>query len=267
MDMDEKLLNKQIKGLLIGTAVGDAIGLPREGLSANRAKKLFGSKLQHSLIVTPWGRIGLCSDDTEHAVMVGQCLLELNENRDNFLKLLARHMRCWFLTLPFGIGMATLKACFKLCLGINPNKTGVKSAGNGAVMRAPIIGLFFADNMQMMKKTLQESTYITHSDSRAFEGAWTIAMAARYAANHTLLTVFNDKGVNSWMISFLNSFMYNRVASVNFSLGLMISFSLFNLTVKPDFNNGEVLNMIKMPPRHRPTIDYFDLSCFPVLLL
>lgn len=184
MSMDEKLLNKQIKGLLIGTAVGDAIGLPREGLSANRAKKLFGSKLQHSLIVTPWGRIGLCSDDTEHAVMVGQCLLELNENRDNFLKLLARHMRCWFLTLPFGIGMATLKACFKLCLGINPHKTGVKSAGNGAVMRAPIIGWFFADNMQMMKKTLQESTYITHSDSRAFEGAWTIAMAARYATNH-----------------------------------------------------------------------------------
>lgn len=184
MDMDEKLLNKQIKGLLIGTAVGDAIGLPREGLSANRAKKLFGSKLQHSLIVTPLGRIGLCSDDTEHAVMVGQCLLELNENRDNFLKLLARHMRCWFLTLPFGIGMATLKACFKLCLGINPHKTGVKSAGNGAVMRAPIIGWFFADNMQMMKKTLQESTYITHSDSRAFEGAWTISMAARYATNH-----------------------------------------------------------------------------------
>ncbi len=38
----------RLAGLLIGTAVGDAIGLPREGMSARRALRLFGgSPLSH----------------------------------------------------------------------------------------------------------------------------------------------------------------------------------------------------------------------------
>lgn len=182
--MEKKLSTKQITGLLVGTAIGDAIGLPREGLSPKRAYKLFGGKLQHSLIVTPWERIGLCSDDTEHAVIVGQCLLDMNCDADNFIKLLADRLRWWFLTLPTGLGMATLKACTKLCLGINPNKAGISSAGNGAVMRAPIIGWFFANDLAMMKQVLMQSTVITHLDPRAYEGAWVVAMAVRYLVNN-----------------------------------------------------------------------------------
>ena len=38
----------RLAGLLIGTAVGDAIGLPREGMSARRVLRLFGgSPLSH----------------------------------------------------------------------------------------------------------------------------------------------------------------------------------------------------------------------------
>lgn len=182
--MGKKLSTKQITGLLVGTAIGDAIGLPREGLSPKRAYKLFGGKLQHNLIITPWGRMGLCSDDTEHAVIVGQCLLDMTSLSDSFIKLLANRLRWWFLTLPTSLGMATLKACMKLCLGVTPNKAGIKSAGNGAVMRAPIIGWFFANDLTMMEHILRESTTITHSDPRAFEGAWVVAMAVRHLVNH-----------------------------------------------------------------------------------
>ena len=55
------------EGVLLGTMAGDALGLPREGLSARRTRRLFGgAPLRHRLLL---GR-GLCSDDTEHACMV-----------------------------------------------------------------------------------------------------------------------------------------------------------------------------------------------------
>ena len=39
-----------IGGCLLGMALGDALGLPREGLSARRAEKLFGAgEIRHRL--------------------------------------------------------------------------------------------------------------------------------------------------------------------------------------------------------------------------
>jgi ADP-ribosyl-[dinitrogen reductase] hydrolase len=180
--MQEAQSTQQITGLLLGTAVGDAIGLAREGLSPKRASHLFGNQIQHSLMVTPWGRAGLCSDDTEHAVMVVQSLLTCHQNTDDFSRQLASRLRRWFLTLPTGLGMATLKACSKLCLGISPARSGIRSAGNGAAMRAPVIGWFFADNPATMREIIRAATIITHTDPRAEEGAWVIAMAARQAS-------------------------------------------------------------------------------------
>ena len=45
--------------------------------------------------------------------------------------------------LPFGAGLATLRACGRIALGLWPS--GVASAGNGAAMRAAIVGAFFHD--------------------------------------------------------------------------------------------------------------------------
>ena len=52
-------LEDRITGILIGTAVGDAIGLPYEGISRRRAKRLLSGKLRHRLF---FGR-GMVSDD------------------------------------------------------------------------------------------------------------------------------------------------------------------------------------------------------------
>ena len=59
----------RILGVLLGTAVGDAIGLPFEGLSPARvARRLSRGPLNHSLV---FGR-GMISDDTEHVCMVAR---------------------------------------------------------------------------------------------------------------------------------------------------------------------------------------------------
>jgi ADP-ribosylglycohydrolase len=61
----------RIHGLLIGTAVGDALGLPAEGLCRRRILRLYQGHWRHRLV---FGR-GMISDDTEHTIFVAQCLL------------------------------------------------------------------------------------------------------------------------------------------------------------------------------------------------
>ena len=61
----------RITGLLIGTAVGDSLGLPREGLSARRAARLYDGPLRQRFV---FGR-GMVSDDTDHTFLTAQALL------------------------------------------------------------------------------------------------------------------------------------------------------------------------------------------------
>ena len=51
---------------MLGAALGDALGLPIEGLRPRRAARMFKGPLQHRLLM---GR-GMVSDDTDHLVMV-----------------------------------------------------------------------------------------------------------------------------------------------------------------------------------------------------
>jgi ADP-ribosylglycohydrolase len=167
---ESALLKDRIAGILIGTAVGDAIGLPYEGLSRRRAKRLLSGKLRHRLF---FGR-GMVSDDTEHTFMAAQTLLDEADDAARFAKKLAWRLRWWFLRLPAGIGMASLKACLKLWCGFSPQHSGVFSAGNGAAMRAAIFGAVFAD-ARKRAAFVAASTRLTHTDPKALTGALAVA--------------------------------------------------------------------------------------------
>lgn len=166
------------QGSLIGTAVGDSIGLPYEGLKPRRAQKFIGKELKQNLI---YGK-GMFSDDTEHTCMVVQSLISCYDNLDCFSKIFSWKLRFWLLGLPAGIGLGTLKAIIKLWLGFPPTKSGVNSAGNGPAMRSSIIGVFFKDDYEKMKQFVHASTIITHSDPKAYYSALTVALAAAIAS-------------------------------------------------------------------------------------
>ena len=157
-------LVEKFQGALLGAAVGDALGLPREGLSPSRATRLFGTApLKHSLVFHK----GLTSDDTEHACMVGQSLLVSHDNPTLFARVLAWKLRFWLLGLPAGVGFATLRSILKLWLGFSPQSSGVFSAGNGPAMRAPILGVYASslpDPKTFLQQFVTASTQITHSD-------------------------------------------------------------------------------------------------------
>ena len=169
-------LDHHARGLLRGLATGDALGLPREGLSPRRARRRFGTVLRHRFVL---GR-GVISDDTEHAFMTGQALLASRLDPARFARALAWRLRGWSAGLPAGVGWATLRACARLWVGISPHRSGVWSAGNGPLMRAPVIGFAIVDPARR-RRLIEISTRITHTDPLALEAAHAIAEASAAA--------------------------------------------------------------------------------------
>lgn len=167
-----------LEGCLLGTSVGDALGLPREGLKPKRAARMFEGVLRHRLI---FGR-GMVSDDTDHCRMVVAALGEAQGDVERFRVSFARRLRFWFLGLPAGVGMATLKACLKLLVGISPTRSGVSSAGNGAAMRAAPIGVFYRDDEAKLRVFVEASSLVTHTDERALQGPLAVALMAAASA-------------------------------------------------------------------------------------
>jgi ADP-ribosylglycohydrolase len=122
----------------------------------------------------------MLSDDTEHACMTAQALLGADDDAPRFARGLAWKLRWWLLALPPAIGFGTLRSLIRLWLGFSPSRSGVRSAGNGALMRAPIIGAWF-DDPDRIAPFVAASTAITHRDPRAHSGALAIAIAAHHA--------------------------------------------------------------------------------------
>lgn len=166
-------------GCLLGTAVGDSVGLPYEGLSPRRAARIFPGAPAHHLLP---GK-GMVSDDTEHACFTARALLLSDGDVDLFGRRLAASLRWWFAGLPAGIGLATLRALAKSCVGFPPDKSGVFSAGNGPAMRSAIIGVAWGHDAQQLKAFVRRSTRITHTDPKAYHGALAVALAAHHAAS------------------------------------------------------------------------------------
>jgi ADP-ribosylglycohydrolase len=178
----------RIAGVILGTAVGDALGLPREALSARRAKRLFGPPPLHHCFLL--GR-GMVSDDTEHTCMAAQSLLRYPTNAEDFARDFARRLRYWLLGLPAGIGSATLRSILKLWIGFSPQRSGVYSAGNGPAMRSAILGVCLGRDPAKLRAFVRASTRLSHTDKRAEHGAWLVALAAHYGAVH------GSQGVNA----------------------------------------------------------------------
>ena len=162
---------KRLAGVLLGTAVGDALGLPAEGLGPQKIAARWKGSWRYRFAA---GR-GMISDDTEHTAMVAQSLLENPTNAEEFQTILAWKFRWWLAGLPAGAGLATARAIFKLWLGVSPSSSGVASAGNGPAMRSAVIGVFFAEDANRRRRFVEASTRLTHTDPRALIGALAVA--------------------------------------------------------------------------------------------
>ncbi len=172
----------RLAGTLLGTALGDALGLPYEGLRPAAIRRRTGGAIAFFRLLPG---IGIVSDDTEQSALLLQSLLRARAADGSILPDRAvchfrRALAGWFLRLPFGTGLATTRACLRLLCGCA--RSGVRSAGNGAAMRAPVLGVLLADDQELRRTLGRAVAEVTHTDPRAVEGTLFAAELAALAA-------------------------------------------------------------------------------------
>lgn len=168
---------ERLRGVLLGTAIGDALGLPAEGLRPEAVKRRWGRLDRYRLL----GRTGFVSDDTEQSALIAQSLILQPDDAQACASAFRLSLVGWFWRLPWGVGLATVRACLKASIGLK--NSGVASAGNGAAMRSAVGGVFFRDDREKRREFAKALAMVTHTDARAVEAAVYVAEVAALASS------------------------------------------------------------------------------------
>lgn len=153
--------------ILEGIAVGDALGFPYEGVKPHKVRWGFV------------GRWGITSDDTQLAHISYLALQQSKGDPDLFAQILVKKFTLWFLCLPPTLGLATLRSCLKMLLGLDPNRCGVHSSGNGPLPRAMVLGWELAQS-EDREKFVDISTKITHTGHEAMVASRALSILVAY---------------------------------------------------------------------------------------
>jgi len=170
-------MKNKIYGSIMGTALGDSIGLPFEALSRKKIAKKKPTFENQTLV---FGK-GMFSDDTEQTLAVAQSLIESYDDEALFKKKMSKRLQLWFLAIPAGIGFATIRAILK---SFFLKKAGVFSAGNAPAMRSALMGVLFGNDDELLKCFVKANTELTHTDPKAYYGALAVAKATYLASEH-----------------------------------------------------------------------------------
>jgi ADP-ribosylglycohydrolase len=164
----------RFEGCLLGLALGDALGAPFEGGPVERFLwRLIGT--------TPQGHMRW-TDDTQMSVDTCESLVTKGEvDADDLAFRFARSYR-W----SRGYGPGAAKLLKRIARGThwrdaNRSVYADGSYGNGGAMRAPVVGLFYADRPTELADAARLSAAVTHAHIFAMEGSVLVATATALA--------------------------------------------------------------------------------------
>ncbi len=177
--MDASALTSRFKGTIVGFAVGDALGMPAEFLSRDQIRRYYGKPITGFIKAHPGHAcdflpLGSYTDDTQMMLATAECLVE-NGKMDPARQ--ADALLGWYLnTVPHRAPTrANVRACKHLSTGRAWTKSGVFSAGCGAAVRMPPLGLFLFHEPEALVRAALDACSITHTDPRARAAAVAVA--------------------------------------------------------------------------------------------
>ncbi|HEY8878070.1 MAG TPA: ADP-ribosylglycohydrolase family protein [Roseateles sp.] len=164
----------QFQGCLLGLALGDALGAPREGGPVERLLwALIGKTTSGEMRWT---------DDTQMSIDVAESLLgRPTIDEDDLAQRFARSYR-W----SRGYGPGAARVLKRIAKGADWRQASRSvypegSFGNGGAMRAPVIALFFAQTPLALADAARRIAAITHAHPLGVEGAELVALATKQA--------------------------------------------------------------------------------------
>ena len=183
---------ERARGCLLGMAVGDALGGPLEGLSAQQVRAHYGQVTDYVDGAVAWKKKpyrwrlpGLYTDDTQQALALSDVLLECGQADPSRLARLYLDLatpRAGHVGAHRGVGRSFRKVLDDLERGTPPCRSGQASAGIGAAMRIAPAALYFAHDPEAMFVAVMNASLMTHVDIRSLAGAAAVAHAVRRLA-------------------------------------------------------------------------------------
>jgi ADP-ribosylglycohydrolase len=161
------------RGAIVGTAIGDALGMPVEGLDPVTIASKFGRL--HSMVAPMSGtwarhthnlRRGQWTDDTQLMLAIGESVV--SKGFLDFDDIAKRHVLC--LNDPRGWGKSTLTGIGRIKAGVSWwNSAAHDGAGNGTPMKIAPLGILLAlgkINEFEARTAVINISRMTHGDPR-----------------------------------------------------------------------------------------------------
>lgn len=181
----------RVRGCLLGLAIGDALGAPLEGLSAQQIRAHYGQVDDYVDGSRAWKKKpyrwrmpGLYTDDTQQALALCDVLLgcgRIDPSRLAELYLGLANPKGSYVGAHRGVGRSFRQVLIDLERGISPRETGQRSAGIGAAMRIAPVALYFgSDEREAILDAVMDASLMTHRDVRSLTGALAVVHAVRH---------------------------------------------------------------------------------------
>jgi ADP-ribosylglycohydrolase len=161
-------------GCLVGLAIGDALGMPFEGM---HAQAILDERSQVTEFLPGHGLAsGQYTDDTKMMLCLAESMVENGRvNPDD----IARRFVAWFESGDLrGIGNTCLEAILNLKSGLPWEESGHRgewAAGNGTAMRIAPVGLLDWQDIERLREDCWSTSIITHHNPEAVAGATAVA--------------------------------------------------------------------------------------------
>jgi ADP-ribosylglycohydrolase len=185
---------------MAGLAIGDALGRPVEGLSAEEIRKNYGS-ISDFINKTPGG-----SDDTEYAILTGISLKKYGRKvtANDFAKEWIENV-CSQKEEFLGAGFSESSAIANLKSGLQPPQSGmhIHSWSDGLAMRVAPIGILCAGDLDESRRIAIADGQVSHAGEGIHSGvAIAVAISAAMTGQNYLEafeSALNSVPTDSWI--------------------------------------------------------------------
>jgi ADP-ribosyl-[dinitrogen reductase] hydrolase len=167
-------LEDRFAGCLVGLAIGDALGMPFEGM---HSQAILAGRSEVREFLPGFGlAAGQYTDDTKMMLCLAESVVE-NGRVDP--EDIAQRFVAWFDTGDLrGIGITCREAILNLKSRVGWGESGHRgewAAGNGTTMRIAPVGLLDWQDIERLREDCRSTSIITHYNSEAVAGATAVA--------------------------------------------------------------------------------------------
>ena len=180
--MTAELLDR-FRGCMLGLAVGDALGMPVEGLTCDQIQQGRGEVREMIAPAPDHFHCGLgpgqYTDDTEQTLILAESIIEAGFfDVERFASRLASWGGCWIQnpSLNRGVGWTSKTAIQELLRDRPWQETGLPTATCGSAMRTAPIGLVYHCSLDLVARYADIQSLPTHSSTGARAGSVAVAV-------------------------------------------------------------------------------------------